>query len=164
MATAPKRGRPKGLPKTGGRKPGTPNRRTSDLVTRVEQAMGAGWCPIVALARIAEDKDTGLEMRVRCLSEVAPYLQAKRRALEHELSGSLEDLIVGQASSTSQPTRKPRPASSSVAPPPPASSPVRAPVQSSPVVVPPSPPTPMPEPALRMQDAYDTGSDFEPYG
>lgn len=88
-------GRPKGLPKTGGRKPGTPNKRTEDLAERLAAAMGADWCPIVAMARIAADPKTSLEMRVRCLSEVAPYVQPKRKAVEHSAGKTLEELVLG---------------------------------------------------------------------
>lgn len=93
MARAGRPGRPKGLPKTGGRKAGTPNKRTEDLVERLKQAMGEDWCPIVAMARIAGDPETSLDMRVRCLSEVAPYVQPKRRAIEHGVQTSLEELV-----------------------------------------------------------------------
>lgn len=88
-----KAGRPKGFPKTGGRKRGTPNKRTEDLLERIKEAMGANWCPLVALARIADDKSTSLELRVRCLSEIAPYIQPKRRAIEHTAGMSLEELV-----------------------------------------------------------------------
>lgn len=87
-----KAGRPRGTAKTGGRKVGTPNKRTADLADRLAVVMGAQWCPVVALAQIAADPATSIDMRVRCLSEVAPYLQAKRKAVELH-PGTLEGLL-----------------------------------------------------------------------
>lgn len=55
--------------------------------------MGPDWCPVVELARIASDPETDATLRVRCLGEVAPYLHPKRRAIEHDLPRSLEDLV-----------------------------------------------------------------------
>lgn len=101
-----KAGRPKGTPKTGGRKRGTPNKRTEDLVERIKEAMGEDWCPIVALARIAEDEETSLDMRVKCLSEIAPYLQPKRKATEHNVGKTLEELVMSYSADQAETARE----------------------------------------------------------
>ncbi len=61
---------------------GLPNKSTADLRERIETAMGAEWCPVVALARIAADSATSLALRVRCLTEIAPYLESRRKFIE----------------------------------------------------------------------------------
>ena len=71
--------RPKGLPKTGGRRSGTPNKRQHELVVKLEQL---GCDPIEGLARIAMASETALELRVRCYAELAQYVHAKRKAVE----------------------------------------------------------------------------------
>lgn len=72
--------RPKGLPKTGGRQPGTPNRKTHELAEKLDKL---GCDPIEGLALIAIDKETAPELRVRCYAELAQYVYAKRKAVEH---------------------------------------------------------------------------------
>lgn len=94
--------RPKGLPKTGGRQPGTPNRRTGELSERLAIAMGAGWCPVVAMALIAVDASASVEVRLRALSEVAPYLHARRKHVE--LSTTI-DLAEGLKAARERATR-----------------------------------------------------------
>lgn len=72
--------RPKGLPKTGGRRSGTPNKRQHELVVKLEQL---GCDPIEGLARIAMAHETTPELKVRAYSELAQYVHAKRKAVEH---------------------------------------------------------------------------------
>ena len=71
--------RPKGLPKTGGRIRGTPNRKT-ELVAKKLAKLGCD--PIEGLARIALDPETKPEIKVRCFSELAQYLYPKRKAVD----------------------------------------------------------------------------------
>ena len=63
----------------GGRAAGTPNKRTLDLRERLAERLGDGWCPVVAMAEIAESKDAPLDLRLRALAEIAPYIHARRR-------------------------------------------------------------------------------------
>ena len=72
--------RPKGLPKTGGRQPGTPNRKTHELAEKLDKL---GCDPIEGLALIAIDQETAPELKVRCYAELAQYVYAKRKAVEH---------------------------------------------------------------------------------
>ena len=73
--------RPGGLPKTGGRKSGTPNKRTLDLAQKLE---ALGCDPIEGLARIAMEPTTAPELKVRCYAELAQYVHAKRKAIALE--------------------------------------------------------------------------------
>jgi hypothetical protein len=72
-------GRPTGLPKTGGREKGTPNRATLALK---EQLDALGCDPLVELAKIAMNKKNAVEIRARCLSEIAPYIYPKRKPVD----------------------------------------------------------------------------------
>ncbi len=71
--------RPKGLAKTGGRRPGTPNRKTHELSEKLESL---GCDPIEGLVRLAEDPATKPEIKVRCYAELAQYIHPKRKAME----------------------------------------------------------------------------------
>ena len=65
--------------KTGGRKAGTPNRRTAEVATRLEEL---GCDPIQGMARIAMDDASPLELRGRMYAELAQYVAPKRKALD----------------------------------------------------------------------------------
>jgi hypothetical protein len=68
--------------KTGGRKAGTPNRKTRE----VGEILEALCCnPIEGMAKIAMDPENPIELRARMLTELAPYVYPKRRALEQRL-------------------------------------------------------------------------------
>jgi len=71
--------RPKGLAKTGGRVRGTPNRKT-ELVAKTLAKLGCD--PVEGLARIALDPETKVEIKVRCLTELAQYVYPKRKAVD----------------------------------------------------------------------------------
>jgi len=75
----PKGGRPKGLPKTGGRRRGTPNRATVSLREKLD---ARGYDPILKLVEIAEDTRTPLELRVHIHLGIAPYLHPKRKPVD----------------------------------------------------------------------------------
>jgi hypothetical protein len=79
MAIAGKGGRPLGLPKTGGRKKGTPNKATLTVTERLE---ALGCDPIEGMARIAMDENNSPETRGRYYSELAQYLYPKRKPVD----------------------------------------------------------------------------------
>jgi hypothetical protein len=79
MPLVGKGGRPLGLPKTGGRKAGTPNRDASELRSKLE---AIGCDPLVELGKIAMDEKNSIDIRVRCNSELATYLYSKRKPTE----------------------------------------------------------------------------------
>jgi len=79
MTIAGKGGRPSGQLKTGGRKKGTPNKAT--LI--VEEKINAAGCdPLTELAKIAMNHRYAVEVRVRCLCELASYLYPKRKPVD----------------------------------------------------------------------------------
>ena len=66
----------------GGRAPGTPNKRTTELIERLAELK----CdPVEGLARIAADANTDVALRARVYADLLPYLYPKRKAVE--LSG-----------------------------------------------------------------------------
>lgn len=70
-------GRVKGSPKTGGRKPGTPNKRIS--VWEICQSISLN--PFEELAKIANAPEN--ERRFDALKELCQYIEPKRKAIEH---------------------------------------------------------------------------------
>ncbi len=65
--------------KTGGRKAGTPNKQTAELVERLE-ALGCN--PIEGMAQLALNVENTPELRGRMFAELAGYLYPKRKAVE----------------------------------------------------------------------------------
>ncbi len=78
-------GRPKGLPKTGGRRRGTPNRATLSLR---EKAATRGYDPIDELITMSRDHKTPLEMRVRIHFEICAYIYPKRKPVDQSIAES----------------------------------------------------------------------------
>jgi len=74
-----KGGRPAGLPKTGGRKKGTPNKATLNIAEKLE---ALGWDPLEGLAQIAMNLKNTPELRARCHLEAMSYLYPKRRPID----------------------------------------------------------------------------------
>lgn len=67
-------------PKTGGRKKGTPNKRTKEITDK----LAALDCdPIEGMAGIAMDEQNAPELRGRMFAELAQYVAPKRKAIEH---------------------------------------------------------------------------------
>jgi len=63
----------------GGRAPGTPNKRTVELVERLAELE----CdPVEGLVAIAADPDTDVALRARVYADLLPYLYPKRKAME----------------------------------------------------------------------------------
>ena len=65
--------------KTGGRVAGTPNKRTQELVSRLE-ALGVD--PVLGLAEIAKDPMASIDLRARVLIDLMQYVWPKRKALD----------------------------------------------------------------------------------
>lgn len=79
--------------KTGGRVAGTPNKRSAELIERLE---ALGCDPLEGLAKIAADPTIDMALRARVYADLLPYLYPKRRAVEMELSGGgLLEILAG---------------------------------------------------------------------
>lgn len=75
MSVAGKGGRPPGLPKTGGRKKGTPNKASLAVA---EQLSAMGCYPVAILAGIAMNEMEETPHRIRAASELLSYCYPKR--------------------------------------------------------------------------------------
>jgi hypothetical protein len=76
----------------GGRKRGSPNRRTLDVI---EKLAALDCDPIEGMALIAMDKKSPVELRGRMFAELAQYIAPKRKAVEHSADGAtLEALLL----------------------------------------------------------------------
>jgi hypothetical protein len=64
----------------GGRKIGTPNRRTAEGAERLAEL---GCEPIEGMARLSIDQTKSPELRGRMFSELAEFVAPKRKAVEH---------------------------------------------------------------------------------
>ena len=67
---------PRGGARTGaGRPKGSPSKRTWELA-ELMAAEVPGYDPVVAMARIATDPDTPLDLKLRAHAEIAPFLRS----------------------------------------------------------------------------------------
>ena len=66
--------------KTGGRTRGTPNRRTQEIIEKLE---ALGCDPVEGMAKLAADENNSAELRGRMYAELAQYVAPKRKAVEH---------------------------------------------------------------------------------
>lgn len=73
-----------------GRPPGPSKKQLADLVAEKFPS----YDPILALIEVALDQETPLDMRVRCHSEVAPFIRPRLRMLDATFGGmTLQDLV-----------------------------------------------------------------------
>jgi hypothetical protein len=81
--------------KTGGRKKGTPNKRTLEVT---ELLNNLGCDPIEGMARLALDPNNSPELRGRLFSELAQYVAPKRKAID--LSWTESDRVIFNLNTT----------------------------------------------------------------
>ena len=63
--------------KTGGRKKGTPNKKTTELM----ELLG-NYNPVKRLIEIAKDENTSLDMQVKINLDLLPYIYPKRKSID----------------------------------------------------------------------------------
>ena len=80
-----------------GRPKGRLNNKTSDLIERIE-AKYPNWCPIEHLVRIANDKETPLELKIHCCTKAASYIYSKPKiSIEtSDKSNIIEAIMAGR--------------------------------------------------------------------
>lgn len=81
-------GKPKGVQKTGGRKPGVPNKKTQALIDICFEEGLDVWR---AMVRLAKEGEEGIKLSM--LKELAQYLYPKRKAVEHSLGANLKRTV-----------------------------------------------------------------------
>ncbi len=67
--------------KTGGRRRGTPNKRTRAVIDLLKERFPE-YHPVVAMAEIANDESHSVELRLQAHKEVAHYVAPTRKAVE----------------------------------------------------------------------------------
>lgn len=71
--------KPKGAPKTGGRTPGTPNRKTAETQKAVEES---GMTPLDYMLSVMRDPGEDSPRRLAAAAAAAPYVHAKLSSVE----------------------------------------------------------------------------------
>ena len=77
--------------KSGGRKKGTPNMRTQEVVDRLAEL---GCDPIEGMAQIAMDETNPPELRGRMFAELTHYVAPKLKAIAHSSSGPAQPIQI----------------------------------------------------------------------
>src|SRR2546422_170246 len=77
--------------KTGGRRAGTPNKKTRE-VTELLRSLDCD--PIEGMVRIAQEEKHSPELRGRIYSELAQYMYPKRRSVEMSAEEGSGEIIV----------------------------------------------------------------------
>lgn len=89
-------GRQKGQAKTGGRKPGTPNKTNSDTTAKVSELCHAyGFDPLESMILLAKSDDLELPYKIALLKELAQYVYPKRKSIEMtaDVNGEVSSVI-----------------------------------------------------------------------
>lgn len=78
-------------PANAGRKKGTPNKLTVDLLERMQEVAAKrgveNFHPVIAMTEIALDPKWPMEIRCKMHSETAKYVAPQRKAVEHSGPG-----------------------------------------------------------------------------
>jgi len=86
----PKPGRPPGLPKTGGRQPGTPNKSTVELRDKLAQL---GCDPLQGLVEIASDPKTPSSCKLQAYAILMPYAYSRLGIVASPSAGAPRERI-----------------------------------------------------------------------
>jgi hypothetical protein len=81
--------RPKGTPKTGGRKKGTPNKKTKRLQDLIE---ASGVTPLDYMLGVLRDENATAMERMDAAKAAAPYVRSRLASIEH--GGNAEKPVV----------------------------------------------------------------------
>lgn len=76
-------GKPRGLPKSGGRKKGSKNKVSQSKFEKICQIQNqSSFDPLESLVAIGSDLTVPIELRVSVLKELCQYFYPKKRAVE----------------------------------------------------------------------------------
>jgi hypothetical protein len=82
--------------KTGGRRAGTPNKRTVALTAALaERLEEMNFCPVEALIRVGQAAEASgeLDLARAAFADVAPFIYPRKKAVEHAGGLGLEQLV-----------------------------------------------------------------------
>ena len=74
--------------KTGGRKAGTPNKKSTALKELIEENY-EGFDPILELIAISKKDKTPTDLKISILKDVAQYIYPRRKAIEADITASI---------------------------------------------------------------------------
>ena len=74
---------------------GTPNKRKSVLLKRLQEEFEE-YHPVVELAKIANDKDADITIRLQANKEVAKYVEPQLKAVEHSGTQAVRLLTIAE--------------------------------------------------------------------
>jgi hypothetical protein len=87
-------GRPKGLPKTGGRQRGTPNKK--DVIMR-ERIAAARMTPLEFMLSVMDNDNQPMNLRADMAKAAAPYVHARPTEKPQSEAGHLP-IVIGEIS------------------------------------------------------------------
>jgi hypothetical protein len=73
--------------KTGGRKRGTPNKRTAERQAAIEVIKASGTSPMAFFADLLGNEQAPLELRFQAAKELAPFVHPKLASIEARTGG-----------------------------------------------------------------------------
>jgi len=71
--------------KAGGRKKGTPNKKTQNLMELIEEKH-KGFDPVLEMINIYMDNATPTDLKVNILKDITPYIYPKRKSIEADIN------------------------------------------------------------------------------
>ncbi len=77
------RGKPKGLPKSGGKVKGSKNKVNTEFKDAIKE-LYPNYHPVIAMAVMANDKRTDETLRFNAHKEVAKYFEPQLKGIEHK--------------------------------------------------------------------------------
>jgi hypothetical protein len=83
-----------GLPKrakTGGRKKGTPNKRTAERQAAMAAIKASGRSPVDFFNDLLKNEEAPLELRFRAAKELAPFVHPKLASVESRTGGKTHE-------------------------------------------------------------------------
>jgi hypothetical protein len=84
-------------PKTGGRKAGTPNKRTAERQRAIEAIKASGKDPISFFADLLRNEEAPLDLRFQAAKELAPFVHPKLASVEARMGGQTHEDRLAEA-------------------------------------------------------------------
>ena len=75
-----------------GRKPGTPNKITTDLLQAIQNKY-PGFNPVVAMVDIYHDESLEMPLRLQALKEATKYTHQQRKAIDVTTEPTTDDVV-----------------------------------------------------------------------
>lgn len=79
--------------KSGGRRKGTPNKRTAELATKIK-SKHKDFDPILELIDIYNNPETTLDVKTDILKNIAPYMYPKRKSISSDQAESETKMLI----------------------------------------------------------------------